>query len=171
MPDQDQAMVVQCHTFLFADLVGFTRFTFTQGDDRAADLAVSFHARVCDLAAELGCHVVKAIGDAVMVRSDNGEAAVELAQRILRLAHDKAFPLARVGLDTGPAIERNGDWFGSTVNTASRVVSAARAGELLMTERTRDAVGEATSVVLSERGRHPLKGLPDHALFGDAPAI
>ena len=53
------------HTFLFADLVGFTRFTAQHGDDRAADLAVSFHEHVCRLAAELGRKVVKTIGNAV----------------------------------------------------------------------------------------------------------
>jgi adenylate cyclase len=159
-------MVFQLHTFLFADLVGFTEFTALHGDDRGADLAVAFHEHVCDLAAELGCHVVKAIGDAVMVRSENGEAAIELARRIVALAETEGFPLARVGLDTGPAVERNGDWFGSTVNTASRVSSAASAGELLMTDRTRRAVDGTTRVELSERAPRSLKGLPEHALFG-----
>jgi adenylate cyclase len=161
-------MVFRFHTFLFADLVGFAEFTAQHGDDRGADLAVSFYERICTLAAELGCQVVKAIGDGVMVRSENGDAAVELAARILTLAEKEGFPLARVGLDTGPAVERNGDWFGSTVNTASRVTSAANAGELLMTERTRHAVAGVTRVELSARGRHRLKGLPEHALFGEA---
>lgn len=163
-----ELMVFQFHTFLFADLVGFAEFTAQHGDDRGADLAVSFHERICGLAADLGCHVVKAIGDAVMVRSENGDAAVELATRILALAETEGFPPARVGLDTGPAVERNGDWFGSTVNTASLVTSAAKAGELLMTERTRHAVAELTSIELAARGRRSLKGLPDHALFGEA---
>ncbi len=123
-----ELIVFQLHTFLFADLVGFSEFTAQQGDDRGADLAVSFHQQVCALAAELDCHVVKAIGDAVMVRSEDGNTAIELAIAILGLAERKGFPLARVGLDTGPAVERNGDWFGSTVNTASRVASAATAG-------------------------------------------
>jgi len=161
-------MVRQAHTFLFADLVGFTRFTAEHGDERAADLAVSFHERVCDLADELGCQVVKALGDAVMVRSDNGAVAVTLAKRILALAEKGGFPLLRVGLDTGPAVERNSDWFGSTVNTASRVVSLAGAGELLMTERTRDASAEGPDIDFSERGEHRLKGLPAHVLFGQA---
>jgi adenylate cyclase len=163
-------MVSQAHTFLFADLVGFTRFTAQHGDERAADLAVSFHERVCDLADEFDCCVVKAIGDAVMVRSDNGDVAVALAKRILALAGGEGFPLVRVGLDTGPAVERDGDWFGSTVNTASRVVSLAGAGELLMTERTRDASAQLPSVELSARGTHRLKGLAEHALFGQAQA-
>ena len=160
-------MVLRFHTFLFADLVGFTEFTARHGDDRAADLAVAFHEHVCGLAAELGCHVVKAIGDAVMVRSEDTGAAVKLAERILALAAERDFPLARVGLDTGPAIERNGDWYGSTVNIASRVASAASAGELLMTERTREAsAGSAHEP--TERGRRRLKGLPEHTLFGRA---
>ncbi len=163
-------MVFRFHTFLFADLVGFTQFTAEHGDDRGADLAVSFYERICDLAAEFDCHVVKAIGDAVMVRSDNGDAAIELAKRILGLADGEGFPLVRVGLDTGPAVERNGDWFGSTVNTASRVASAASAGELLMTERTRYAAAGLTSITLKQRPRLSLKGLPEHLLFGDAPA-
>ncbi|HME03464.1 MAG TPA: adenylate/guanylate cyclase domain-containing protein [Solirubrobacteraceae bacterium] len=161
-------MAFQDHTFLFADLVGFAEFTAQHGDDRGADLAVSFHAHVCELAAELGCHVVKVIGDAVMVRSENGHAAIELARRILGLAEREGFPLARVGLDTGPAVERDGDWFGSTVNTASRVTSAANAGEFLMTERTRQAVEGITCMELSSRGRCLLRGLPEHVLFGAA---
>jgi adenylate cyclase len=164
-------MVFQVHTFLFADLVGFTRFTARHGDERAADLAVSFHDRVRALAASYGCHVVKTIGDAVMVRSENGDAAIELAKRILALADREDFPLARVGLDTGPAVERNGDWFGSTVNTAARVASAASAGELLMTERTRTSSAGVANIELAERGRRRLKGLPEHALFGQVQAI
>jgi class 3 adenylate cyclase len=158
-------MVSQLHTFLFADLVGFTRFTVKHGDDRAAELAVSFQERVCSLAASLGCHVIKTIGDAVMVRSDNSHAALELGRGILDLAEHERFPLVRVGIDTGPAVERNNDWFGSTVNTAARVTSAANAGELLMTERTRDACAGACELELRERGRHHLEGLSTQALY------
>ena len=152
-------MVSQLHTFLFADLVGFTRFTVKHGDDRAAELAVFFQERVCALAASLGCHVIKTIGDAVMVRSDDSHAALELGRGILDLAEHERFPLVRVGIDTGPAVERNSDWFGSTVNTAARVTSAANAGELLVTERTRDACAGASELELRERGAHHLERL------------
>jgi adenylate cyclase len=161
-------MIFRLHTFLFADLVGFTRFTARHGDERAADLAVSFQERVCALAAMLGCHVVKTIGDAVMVRSDNGDVAIQLARAILELAAGAGFPRVRVGLDTGPAVERNGDWFGSTVNTASRVTGAAQAGELLMTERTREACAQASRAELRERGVHEFDGLPAATLYGQA---
>jgi adenylate cyclase len=160
-------MVFQVHTFLFADLVGFTRFTAKHGDERAAELAVSFHERVRALAASLGCQVVKTIGDAVMVRSEDGAAAIELASGILDLAERHGFPAVRVGLDTGPAVERDGDWFGSTVNAASRVTSVAPAGELLVTERARAACAGVSRVALHERGIHDLDGLPAHTLYGE----
>jgi class 3 adenylate cyclase len=48
------------------------------------------------------------------------------------------------------------------------VASAAEAGELLMTERTREASAEVRSIALTARGTRRLKGLPEHALFGEA---
>ena len=46
-------------------------------------------------------------------------------------------------MHSGPAINRDGDWFGSTVNIASRVADAAKPGEVLLTDATRSALGEA----------------------------
>ena len=161
-------MVLRLHTFLFADLVGFTGFTVRHGDERAADVAISFQRAVAALAAEHGCEVVKSIGDGMLLRSEDGGAALGLARRIVQLAPEAWLPAVRVGLDTGPAAQRGDDWFGSTVNTASRVTSAARPGELLMTERTREACSDETRARLRRRGRRRLDGLPeDHALFGD----
>jgi adenylate cyclase len=161
-------MVSQLHTFLFADLVDFTRYTQRHGDEQAADVAMRFQRRVCALASSLGCHVVNTIGDAVMIRSENGEAAIELGSRVLDLAAREGLPPVRVGVDTGPAVERQGDWFGSTVNTASRVASAAGAGELWMTERARYACAGAGDLDVRERGAHRLKGLPTHVLYAIA---
>ena len=133
-------MVLRLQTFLFADLVGFTELTSLRGDDEAAELAISFHGYVS-----------------------------ELARGILGLARAGGLPPVRVGLDTGPAVERDGDWFGATVNTASRVTAAAGTGELLMTERTRNAAAGVGGLELTARGQHRLKGLPEQALFGEPP--
>jgi adenylate cyclase len=160
-----EAMVCQLHTFLFADLVDFTRLTAEHGDEHAAELATCFQEQVAKLASPLGCDVVKTIGDAVMVRSDNGDCAIELGLEILDLVQEVGLPRVRVGLDTGTAVRRNEDWFGSTVNTASRVAAAANAGELLMTERTRRASTRASRIEPCERGTYELKGLPPHSLY------
>ena len=69
-------------------------------------------------------------------------------------------PRVRVGIDLGPAVERAGDWFGSTVNTAARVADTALPGEVIVTERARAVLADATTVRLLARGARPLKGLP-----------
>jgi len=148
-------------TFLFADLCGFTEYTCRYGDDLAADLAVDFHHRVCRLAADEECSVVKSIGDAVMVHSRDSRTAVRLACRILALSRLDGYPAIRIGIDSGQAVRRGGDWYGSTVNAAARVADAAMPGELLMTERARAAVGDAASIEMVPRGLRELKGLPD----------
>jgi adenylate cyclase len=154
-------------TFLFADLCGFTEYTRRHGDELAADLAVDFHHRVCGLAADEDCWVVKSIGDAVMVHSKSSWTAVRLACRILALSRLAGYPPIRIGIDSGPAVRRGGDWYGSTVNAAARIADIATPGELLMTERVRAAVGDAASIETVPRGLRALKGLPDapvHAL-------
>lgn len=163
-------MVCRLHTFLFADLVGFTRYTAEHGDERAADLAVRFQQRVRAIAAHLGCELVSTQGDAVMVRSDNVPDAVALARALLDLGAQGHIPAVRIGLDTGPAARRRGDWFGSTVNTAARVTAVAAAGELLVTEPAQNACSGSCDVALRPRARIRLKGLGARALYGHTPS-
>jgi class 3 adenylate cyclase len=130
------------HTFLFADLVGFTTLTAERGDDHGADVALAFHERVRDLVRVHGAHEVKTIGDGVMLRCGDPANAVRLAVAIVvTLDRDDAFPPVRVGVHTGPAVERHGDWFGTTVNVAARLCSAAAGGEVLVSEATRESAG------------------------------
>ena len=147
-------------TFLFADLCGFTEYTSLHGDELAADLAVSFHRLVRKLAAEEGCDLVKCIGDGVMIHSVDCRIAVRLAQRILALGDCEGRPPIRIGIDRGPAVRRAGDWYGDTVNVAARVADAAIGGELLITERARNAIAGTARASLVARGVVRLKGLP-----------
>jgi adenylate cyclase len=162
-------MVVKVNTFLFADLCGYTEYTCRHGDDHSAELAVGFHKLVRTLAEDERCEFVKAIGDATMVRAEDCEAAVRLAHRIHEATAKRGYPAVRIGIDTGPAVPRDGDWYGTTVNTAARVAEAAAPGELLLTERAHASVIAAGLVETVERGAHSLKGLPDcvlHASLG-----
>jgi class 3 adenylate cyclase len=123
------------HTFLFADLVGFTALSIEQGDEQAANVAIRFQREVRRLAARHSATVVKSLGDGAMVRADDACDALQLG---LELANGlDGLPPVRVGLNTGPAVERDGDFFGSTVNLAARLSQAARGGEVLLTEATR----------------------------------
>jgi adenylate cyclase len=161
-------MVVRVHTFLFADLVDFTRFAARCGDERAADLAVGFHARVRALASALGCETVSTQGDAVLVRSDDVEQALALGAAIVRLSAAGALPQVRVGVDTGSASRRGDDWFGTTVNTASRVTAAAGSGEVVLSERSRDASAAAHCAIVRRLGHRRLKGLRGQTLYAVA---
>jgi adenylate cyclase len=128
------------HSFLFADLAGFTALTEAHGDERAADLVGEFCERARSLLPAYGGEEVKLIGDAMMIRVAEADRAIRLALRLAREVGGRhGFPGVRVGLHTGPAVQRGGDWFGATVNLAARVSSIALAGEVLATGTTRAA--------------------------------
>ena len=148
------------HTFLFTDLVGFTALTAERGDEHAAETALAFYARVRALLADHGADEVKTIGDAMMLRCDDAALGVRLALRIVRAMDvPPALPPVRVGVHTGPAVSRDGDWYGTTVNVAARLCSAAGGGEVLVSETTREASARLPRVRLGERRLHWLKNV------------
>lgn len=149
-------------TFLFADLAGFTALTEAHGDERAADLVADFCTAVRGLLPAHGAEEVKAIGDALLLRADRADAAVQLALEIVDdVGGRHAFPGVRVGMHTGPAVARDGDWFGATVNLASRVSNRARAGEALATRATREAAGAVDGIDFQMRGAERMKNVRD----------
>src|SRR5205823_5552122 len=62
---------------------------------------------------------------------------------------------------TGSAVTRDGDWYGSGVNVASRLCSAAGGGDVLVSDATREAAGVARWVEFGERQLHWLKNVPE----------
>jgi adenylate cyclase len=148
------------HTFLFADLVGFTALAEAEGDDRALEVAVDLQRRVRGLLSQHGAEQVKSIGDGLMLRCTNPAAAVRLGLRLVGdLAADPGLPPVRVGIHTGPALTRDGDWYGRTVNVAARLCSVAPGGEVLVSEATRDAAGALRHVDWGERHLHWLRNV------------
>lgn len=148
------------HTFLFADLVGFTAFTERVGDEAAADVAIAFQSAAVHAAAELGCEVVKELGDAVMIHGRDAARVVTLALRLTREMADEGWcPPLRVGVHSGPAVQRDRDWYGTTVNIAARLADSATAGEILMSVETRDRVAESTGYRFAERGPRSFKNV------------
>jgi class 3 adenylate cyclase/YHS domain-containing protein len=149
-------------TFVFADLAGFTALTEAHGDERAADLATEFCARIRDQVPDFGGEVVKTIGDAALIHCTDAGAAVELGLSILEDEGDRTeFPAVRIGMHSGVAIERKGDWFGSTVNVASRVAAVAAAGEVVLTQATFDLAAELEDVVFERLGSRTFKNVSD----------
>ena len=147
-------------TYVFADIAGFTALTEAHGDQEAADLVAAFCRAV---RAELPAHAgtqVKTIGDAVMLRIPDPAQAVPLG---LRIVHDllagHGAPAVRVGMHHGPAVERDGDFFGAAVNLAARVSAAAVAGEVLLTAATAARAPAPEGVAYVSRGRRELRNV------------
>jgi adenylate cyclase len=148
------------HTFLFADIVGFTAFTERVGDDAAADVAVAFKSAAAHAADELGCEVVKDLGDGVMIHGRDAARVVMLALRLARELTDEGWcPPVHMGLHSGAAVQRDRDWYGSTVNLAARLSQCAGPGEILMSVETRDRLATRTGLTIDDRGRRSLKNV------------
>jgi adenylate cyclase len=149
-------------TFLFADIAGFTALTEAHGDEEAAELAASFAAAVrTELPARDAAHV-KSIGDALMLRIPDPGEAILLGLCITGdLMRDHGAPAVRVGLHHGPAVERDGDYFGAAVNLAARVSAAAVGGEVLLTAQTAALAPALEGVVYEARGRQELRNIAE----------
>jgi class 3 adenylate cyclase len=148
------------HTFLFADLVGFTAFTERVGDERAADVAVAFQSVTSHLAEDFDCEVVKSLGDAVMIHGEEAARVVALALRIAReLSEESWCPPLRMGVHSGAAARRGDDWYGATVNVAARLADAAGAGEVLISLTTRDLLSPFGAMTIADRGPRSFKNV------------
>jgi adenylate cyclase len=148
------------HTFLFADIAGYSLLTELHGDEAAADLAMRFVSSASEVAYDHGAEVVKGLGDAVMVHADDAGRAVRLALDLLtEVGQDAEMPPLHAGLHTGPAVGRGGDWWGATVNVAARVAAVAGPGQVLLTEATRMSAGRTESIRLRELGALRLKNI------------
>ncbi len=147
-------------TFLFADIAGFTALTEAHGDAQAAALVSEFCRAVSAELPASGGTQVKSIGDALMLRIPEPGAAILLGLRIVNdLLRDHGSPAVRVGLHHGPAVERDGDYFGAAVNLAARVSAQAVGGEVLMTANTAALAADLQGVVYESRGRQELRNV------------
>jgi adenylate cyclase len=122
----------------FADLAGYTRLTEEEGEEQALDVVERFVENVQNTLPD-DARVVKTIGDGVMVVGVDASALVDWAVGFQELHTER--PRPRIGLHAGPALYRDGDYYGSTVNLASRVAARAAGGEVLVTRQIVEAAG------------------------------
>jgi len=147
-------------TVAFADLAGFTRL----GEALPAEELEHVATRLADLAHDVAfapVRFVKSIGDAVMLVSFEAPPLLTAVLNLSAAAAAADLPRLRIGVASGCAVTRGGDWFGSPVNMASRVTGAARPGTVLVAESARDAVANAQGFEWSPAGTRRLKGVTD----------
>lgn len=125
---------------LFADVVGSTQLYDDLGDDRARE-TVQQCLRVMKQATEqYGGTVIKTVGDEVMSTFPSADDALsassQMQQRItntILVETDDTHVSIRIGCHYGPVVAEDRDIFGAAVNTANRMTSQAKAGQILTT--------------------------------------
>ena len=152
-------------TFLFTDLEGSTRLWEEQPEAMTAALAR--HDAI--LRGAIGSHhgrVVKTTGDGfhgVFARPDEALGAAVEAQRAIagEAGEGGVQLLVRMGVHTGAGEERDGDYYGTAVNRAARLMAVAHGGQVLATRAVQELVGDelGDSVELVGLGEHRLRDL------------
>lgn len=126
----------------FADLVGFTALAQQLSEKALGEVVGTFEAVAYDAVAAGGGRVVKTIGDAAMFVVPDPAAAVSIGLAVAGAYNrDDAMTNVRVGIAYGQVLAREGDYFGQTVNRASRIVNVALAGSVVVDDELHDELG------------------------------
>jgi class 3 adenylate cyclase len=180
--DVDQRLKITSLTFLFTDLKGSTELYERVGDLIAFDM-VREHFRVLNesVAAEGGA-VVKTIGDAVMATFPTPDRALAAALRMreamrgLNTAHGREDLLLKIGIHEGPclavSLNERQDYFGQTVNIASRVQGLAISQSILATAPVIENPQSASLLGGGEKPkaqRHMLRGVGSEVAIYEIP--
>jgi len=144
----------------FADLSGYTRLTEESGDEVAAEASLRLAQLANEIAARHHGSVVKLLGDGVYLHFRDPGDAVRGSLEIVESTQSRGLPPAHVGVNAGPMLYDEGDYFGRTVNIAARIANQASAGEVYVGESVAEAVSDA-GLQFVEIGDVELKGIPE----------
>jgi len=140
----------------FADLAGYTKLTEEQGEAEAVGAVERFVERV-EQTLPIDARVIKTLGDEVMVVGADAGAltgwAVGLGAEL-----PAGSPPPRIGIHSGAALYRDGDYYGREVNRAARVVARAAGGEVLVTRPVVDSASRQDGLEFELIGEVVLKG-------------
>ncbi|WP_227985069.1 adenylate/guanylate cyclase domain-containing protein [Nocardia spumae] len=160
-------------TVLFTDLVSFSRWSLSAGDEATLELLRRVASAIEPPIVDRGGQVVKRMGDGVMAvfaSPDSAVRAILTAKRNLAEVQVQGYrPRMRAGLHTGTPREIGGDWLGVDVTVAARVMEAGGNGNTMISETTLEALEPSTlkdlEVVAKPYRRSmfaaPLNGVPE----------
>jgi class 3 adenylate cyclase len=162
--DVNQRLKILSLTFLFTDLKGSTELYDRVGDLAAYDLVRSHFAVLHNIVGAESGAVVKTIGDAVMATFETPDKAIAAALKMrdgmngLNAERGHEDLLLKIGIHEGPCLAVNlndrQDYFGQTVNIASRVQNLAQSRSIFATEPVVDH--PESTAILTHRGVTPV---------------
>lgn len=124
-------------TIGFADLVSFTALSNELDEDQIGDLVEVFEARCHDIVAGRRGRIIKSIGDSVLFVADTAQDGIDIALDMVGvIGGDQRLPDVKVGMATGPLVQRMGDVYGPAVNLAARLTAVARRNRVIVDAET-----------------------------------
>ncbi|HXW76970.1 MAG TPA: adenylate/guanylate cyclase domain-containing protein, partial [Candidatus Eremiobacteraceae bacterium] len=156
--------------FLFTDIEGSTK-RWEQRPDAMRAAVARHEVLVREAIAEEKGYVFKTVGDAFCAAFHSPQQAVRAALSAQRALHAEDFAAVdglkvRIGIHVGDAEERDGDFFGPSVNRVARLMSIGHGGQVLVSEAVRDVVAAQLphGATLVDLGARRLKDLmrPEH---------
>jgi class 3 adenylate cyclase len=156
------------HTFLIADIRGYSRYTDEFGAEAAAGLTAQFVDLVTQDVEMHGGTVVEIRGDEALAVFASARQAIRCAVALqtrfdeeAELDHDLPLRVG-IGVDSGEAVAlEDGSFRGAALNVAARLCGRAHGGEVIVTEATYRLAGRMEGLTFSDRGRVHLKNISD----------
>jgi class 3 adenylate cyclase/YHS domain-containing protein len=147
--------------FVIADLSGYTALTEAHGGEGAA-ATVARYRELAQRALAEGARIAEQVGDELLIVADDARGALLSAVRIRDAVEaEPRFPGVRIAVHGGPAIERDGHFFGAALNLTARLAARARAGEIVCSVAVAAACSDLGGVSFHGLGPRRFKNVPE----------
>jgi adenylate cyclase len=138
---------------VFLDITGYTRLTEELGDEASAAMPMRLASLVQDVASRYSGRTLKWIGDGVELYFRDPAEAVRCSLELRDRIPEADIPGTHIGINAGPVVYENGDFYGRTVNLAARIAAYAEDGQVIVSE---DVVAHAEGEGLEFRRIGPV---------------
>lgn len=143
---------------LMADLTGYTAMTDVHGGASAAKI-VHKYMELVDQSLFGSTQVVQRIGDQVVMMADQPLDIIVTAQKLIACTHEHHFLPIHTGIHYGSILIENGNFFGSTINIASRIMNLANRGQILCSSAYVNKLRTDANFKFVPFGKHKLKNV------------
>jgi class 3 adenylate cyclase/YHS domain-containing protein len=144
---------------LMADLSGYTALTETHGASGAADMIEKYLGIVRDCLVG-DCHLHGVVGDEVVVVSNSPDHLIYTALLLIQnTSNEDNFLQVHGGIHFGKILKRNNNYFGTTINMASRITNKATPGTFWCSREFVTALSNQSAFTFQPKGKHRFKNL------------
>lgn len=144
---------------MMADLSGYTAMTEIHGAESAFTI-IDRYLAIVKKSLVGSSHLHERVGDEMIIIANTAEDLAYTATFLFEQAHNEnEFLPLHAGLHYGPIVKKDGDYFGSTINTASRITSVAEKGQLVCSAEFLKQLPEGHPYIVSGKGMHTFKNL------------